>query len=94
MQLPVISTLIPGCIDSVMDGFTGTLVPAHSTPELITAIERYMNNPELGREHGFAGRKRVLLDFSQEEVWEGLFKEYVHLLSKKGMNVAVARQAK
>ena len=94
MQLPVISTLIPGCIDSVKDGFTGTLVPARSTPELITAIERYMNNPELGREHGSAGRKRVLLDFSQEDVWEGLFKEYVHLLSKKGMNVAVARQAK
>lgn len=85
MQLPVVSTLIPGCIDSVMDGFTGTLVPVHSTPALITAIERYLNNPELGREHGVAGRKRVLRDFRQETIWEGLFKEYVHVLEGKGV---------
>ena len=91
MQLPVISTLIPGCIDSVMDGFTGTLVPVRSTPQLITAIEKYINNPELGREHGSEGRKRVLRDFGQEEVWRGLFNEYVHLLSKKGMNHSSGR---
>jgi glycosyltransferase involved in cell wall biosynthesis len=91
MQLPVVSTLIPGCIDSVMDGFTGTLVPVRSTLDLITAIEKYMNNPKLRRKHGIAGRKRVLRDFRQETIWEGLYKEYVHVLSKKGMNRSGAR---
>lgn len=85
MQLPVVSTLIPGCVDSVMDGFTGTLVPAHDTLELIKAIERYINNPELGREHGIAGRKRVLRDFRQETIWESLFNEYSRVLEKKGL---------
>ena len=85
MQLPVISTLIPGCVDSVTDGFTGTLVPVQNTLELIKAIEKYLNNPELGHEHGIAGRKRVLRDFRQETIWEGLFNEYVRVLEKKGV---------
>jgi glycosyltransferase involved in cell wall biosynthesis len=84
MQLPVVSTLIPGCIDSVMDGFTGTLVPARNAPALIAAIEFYLNNPEIGCDHGVAGRQRVLRDFRQETIWEALFKEYVHVSARKG----------
>jgi glycosyltransferase involved in cell wall biosynthesis len=82
MQLPVVSTTIPGCVDSVMDGFTGTLVPARNAPALIAAIEYYMNNPEIGCEHGVAGRQRVLRDFRQETIWESLYKEYVHELAR------------
>jgi glycosyltransferase involved in cell wall biosynthesis len=93
MQLPVVSTLIPGCIDSVMDGFTGTLVPVRSTPALIAAIEGYLNNPEIGREHGVAGRQRVLRDFRQETIWEALFKEYVHVLAGKGVWVSIEEKS-
>jgi glycosyltransferase involved in cell wall biosynthesis len=84
MQLPVVSTLIPGCIDSVIDGVTGTLVPAHDECALIAAIEFYLNNRKIGCEHGVAGRQRVLRDFRQETIWEALFKEYVHVLTRNG----------
>jgi glycosyltransferase involved in cell wall biosynthesis len=90
MQLPVVSTLIPGCIDSVQDGLTGTLVPPRNTEALTVAIEKYLNDPELGHQHGVAGRQRALRDFRQETIWEALFKEYVYLLAKKGLKVSVA----
>jgi glycosyltransferase involved in cell wall biosynthesis len=91
MQLPVVSTLIPGCIDSVQDGMTGTLVPARNTDALTAAIEKYLNDAELGHEHGVTGRQRVLRDFRQETIWEALFKEYVYLLRKKGVKVSGAQ---
>ena len=93
MQLPVISTSIPGCIDSVEDGVTGTLVPPRSADALIAAIERYLNDLELGREHGIAGRQRVLRDFRQEPIWEALSKEYMRVLAGKGLKVSIPEEA-
>lgn len=92
MQLPVVSTLIPGCVDSVQDGLTGTLVPARNTGALIEAIEKYVNDLGLGREHGIAGRQRVLRDFRQEAIWDALFEEYIRLLAKKGIEVPISER--
>ena len=47
MRLPVVATRIPGCIDSVADGTTGTLIPPRNTDALVDAVEVYLASPEL-----------------------------------------------
>jgi len=79
--LPVVSTRIPGCIDSVQDGVTGTLVPARDAGRLAEAIARYIVNPDLAARHGAAGRKRVLRDYQPEAIWSELAARYHALLS-------------
>jgi len=83
MGLPVVSTRIPGCVDSVVDGLTGLLVPPRDAEKLAEAIQTYLDRAELRREHGEAGRRRVLRDFRPEMIWEDLFEGYCTLLKKK-----------
>lgn len=84
MELPVVATRVPGCVDAVEDGITGTLVPARDADALAAAIRRYLEDPELRRRHGMAGRLRVLRDFRQELIWEAMHQEYRRLLLQRG----------
>ena len=43
MALPVVSTLIPGCMDSVQDGSTGILVPPRNARALTSALVKYLD---------------------------------------------------
>lgn len=81
MELPVVATSVPGCVDAVRDGVTGTLVPARDAAALADAIRRYLLDPGLRHRHGSAGRERILRDFRQEEIWEQMYAEYTRLLS-------------
>jgi len=85
MELPVVATDIPGTRDAVVDGETGTLVPPYDAEALARAIRRYLNDPDLRRAHGKAGRQRVLQHFQQEIVWQALYEEYVSLLRAKSL---------
>jgi glycosyltransferase involved in cell wall biosynthesis len=81
MELPVIATLVPGCIDAVTDGVTGTLIPSRDVTALHMAIARYLRDPALGARHGAAARERVLREFAQERLWEDVRQEYTRLLN-------------
>jgi glycosyltransferase involved in cell wall biosynthesis len=83
MGLPVVATRVPGCVDAVADGRTGTLVPARDAAALAEAIGGYAEDPALRRAHGQAGRARVEAQFRQEVVWEGIFAEYARLLGPR-----------
>lgn len=87
MQLPVVATRIPGCIDAVQDDVTGILVPPRNAEALAQAIRGYLHNPELCRQHGQAGRDRVLKNFRQEAIWDAFYQEYMQLLQEKGLFV-------
>ncbi len=54
---------------------------------LADVIRLYLEDPELRRRHGHAGRQRVLRDFRQEPIREALHQEYVRLLQEKGLPV-------
>jgi glycosyltransferase involved in cell wall biosynthesis len=82
MELPIVATRIPGCVDAVVDGVTGVLVPAGDAGALCTALERYLKDPELRARHGSAGRARVLTSFQQPALWTALAREYSALLRK------------
>lgn len=85
MGLPVLATRMPGCTDAVTDGATGTLVPPRDAAALAKAIRRYLDDPELRRLHGIAGRDRVLREFRPELIWEALYQTYLRLLRDKGI---------
>ncbi|MHC4504221.1 MAG: glycosyltransferase, partial [Planctomycetota bacterium] len=85
MELPVVATRVTGCVDAVVDGVTGTLVPPRDASALAEATGRYLRDPGLCRRHGQAGRERVLRHFRQERVWTALYEDYLRLLSWKGI---------
>lgn len=83
MGLPVVSTTAPGCVDAVVDGVTGTLVPPFDAGALAAAVAAYLDDPCLRHEHGDAGRERIVRDFGQPEVWEALRADYRELLDAR-----------
>jgi glycosyltransferase involved in cell wall biosynthesis len=85
MGLPVVASRTTGCVDAVVDGVTGTLMPVGDADALARALERYLSSPELGRAHGEAARQRVLHEFRQEVVWNALADVYRDLLARKGL---------
>lgn len=88
MELPVVATQTTGCVDAVQDGITGTLVPPHNAEALAEAVRVYINDPELRKCHGKAGRERMLRDFRQEDIWEATYGEYQRLLEKAGISTS------
>lgn len=81
MCVPVVATRIPGCIDSVVDGETGILVPSKNTDALTEALSAYLNDSKLRRKHGEAGRRRAKVDFRPNTIWTLLHTEYLNLMS-------------
>ncbi len=47
MGMPVVTTDIPGCRETVEDGVNGFLVPARDSRRLADALERFLRNPSL-----------------------------------------------
>lgn len=80
MSLPVVTTSIPGCWDSVVEGVTGSLVPTKNAEALAEAIARYCDDAELRLSHGRAGRDRVRTAFRQEAIWADLDAAYSAML--------------
>ena len=85
MELPVVSTEIPGCRDAVMDRVTGTLVPTHDDAALAAAVRRYIITPALCKQHGRAGRERMLREFRQLDISVAAYQEYLRLMVHNGV---------
>ena len=80
MRLPVVASRVPGCIDGVIDGETGMLVPSHDATALADALSIYLRDADLRSRHGTVGRERVLRDFRPEEMSRAIYREYVRHL--------------
>jgi glycosyltransferase involved in cell wall biosynthesis len=76
MSLPVVATAVAGCVDAVIDGQTGFIVPPRDSIALAAAMQRYVDDAELRRAHGAAARTRVLEHFEQSIIWNGLRELY------------------
>ena len=74
--LPVVATDTVGCVDAVVEGSTGTLVPRRSPDRLAEAVIGYLSDPDLRVEQGRAGRMRVESEFRREVIWEGISDVY------------------
>ena len=59
MELPCVATRIAGIPELIRDGIDGLLVAPSDEEGLSVAIERCMDDPELRRRLGQAGRQRI-----------------------------------
>jgi glycosyltransferase involved in cell wall biosynthesis len=92
MQLPLVASRIPGNVEAVRDGVTGTLFPVRDVSALIEALSSYLMDPLLRRKHGLAGRMYVLPNFQRDTVWQAWYQEYLSLLQQAGMSVPYGTQ--
>lgn len=76
---PVIATRVGGNPEIVADGIVGRLV-AQDADALAEAILGYVDNPELMRAHGKAGREHVLRSFSLDAMIRRYDRVYGSLL--------------
>ncbi len=83
--LPVVGYAATGTVDAVAEGVTGTLVPTGDWDGLGVAIAGYLESPSRRKEHGQAGRERVIRDFRQEVVWGRWAELYRGLLAARGL---------
>jgi glycosyltransferase involved in cell wall biosynthesis len=84
MGLPMVATTVPGCVDAVVDGETGTLVPPRDAAALAQALARYLREAALRQQHGEAARTRVIQSFQPEYIADCHYQEYHRLLSARG----------
>jgi glycosyltransferase involved in cell wall biosynthesis len=81
---PVVATAAPGTTEVVVDGETGLLVPLRDPVNLTRAIRRVIEEPELARKLGEAGRTRVEAEFGASLMVERFAALYEQLARGKG----------
>lgn len=80
MGKPVIASDITGPSELVVDGETGFLVPVRETGMFADSILKLIENPELRRQMGEKGRKRIIENFSIEKYVRGVEKVFDEVL--------------
>jgi len=79
--VPVITTDIIGCIDSI-DNNTGIIVQSRDIESLYRALKRLIKNPSLRKSMGMNGIIRVRELYNREKIWNKLISEYDNMLSR------------
>jgi glycogen synthase len=81
-ETPVVASAVGGILEVVEDGKTGLLVPPAQPEALASALTRVLQNPELGRRMGKAGRARVEARFSWASVAERTEQVYAEAIAE------------
>jgi glycosyltransferase involved in cell wall biosynthesis len=84
---PVVATAAPGTTEVVVDGQTGRLVPLRNPPALAEAIRSVIQDPDLARRLGEAGRARVEAEFRADAMVAQFADLYEQLARAKGLAV-------
>jgi glycosyltransferase involved in cell wall biosynthesis len=85
MEVPVVATQIPGCVDAVQNGVTAMLVPPRDAKALAAAVATYLLDSALRRRHGTAGRTRIKYEFEPEQIRAALWRRYLNWLDVMGI---------
>jgi glycosyltransferase involved in cell wall biosynthesis len=80
---PVVATRVGGVPDVVIDGESGLLVPEDDAPALAQAIARVLDEGELARRLGAAGRRQALERFGAGRLVRDIDALYARLLTEK-----------
>ncbi len=73
---PVVASAVGGLLDLVADGETGIHVPPGDVDALRAALQRLLDDRELRRRMGEAGRERVRERFSWDAVTDATIAAY------------------
>lgn len=77
LGLPVITSDAYGVVDASVEGETGMRCKVGDVPSLIESMTYYYNHPDVARQHGQAGRKRVEEYFDNavvSQAWMDIYK--------------------
>ncbi len=83
--VPVVTTDVPGCRETVVDGETGRLVPPRNSGALAEAIAEILGDPALRHRMGQSGRRRVEEEFDIRAVTEKYLAVYCSIGIDMGM---------
>ena len=75
MKLPIITTRVTGCIDSIIEGETGLFVE-HNIESIVEAIEKLYKSKCLRKSFSTNGRRFVEMNYEQHIIWEEIEKLY------------------
>lgn len=75
MSRPIITTDVPGCRETVIDGVNGFLVPSRNFKALAEAMERFILNPDLIDRMGKESRKLAEERFDVKKINAQLIEE-------------------
>jgi len=81
--LPVVATRVGGNSELIKEGLTGYLVPADDSQSLAIALTEYIDNFELRKAHGEAGRQRAQEVFSISSMMKHYQDVYDDLLTTR-----------
>ncbi|WP_229507375.1 TIGR03088 family PEP-CTERM/XrtA system glycosyltransferase [Pseudoduganella rivuli] len=81
--LPVVVSRVGGMPEVVTEGVHGSLVPPADAPALAQALARYATDAELCRQHGAAGRQRVIQHYSMAAMLDSYLALYDELRQQK-----------
>lgn len=81
MQVPLVATRVPGCVDAIRNGVTGLLVEPKDSEALAMAVSRLLNDPGLRENMGAAARDFVSRHFSAERTSALVLAEYQRLVA-------------
>lgn len=82
--LPVVATNVSAINEVVADGETGLLVPPRDVPALRHALLTLLRDPQLARQMGVNGRRRLERHFQVRRMVDQTVSLYEELLSRKG----------
>lgn len=80
LGLPVITSDVYGVVDASVEGKTGLRCKVGDAESLYQSMTAYHNNPDMRKEHGLAGRKRVEELFDNKVVTHAWVEYYKDLL--------------
>ncbi|MBN1867163.1 glycosyltransferase family 4 protein [Candidatus Sumerlaeota bacterium] len=83
MGLPCVVTDIRGCREEVLDGESGYVVPVGDAAPLADRCGRLLSDPARAREMGAAARRRALVEFTEEAVFQRQIEVYEQLIRKR-----------
>jgi glycosyltransferase involved in cell wall biosynthesis len=89
LEVPVVGYDVTGVRDAVVDGVSGVLVRPGDVSALSSALLRYLDDRELCRAHGRAGRTRAL-EFERAAVWRRWALTYADRLERTGSRLSEA----
>lgn len=83
LALPAITSNAYGVVDATIEGETALRCNVNDPESLCRCMKMYYNNPEMRKQHGLAGRKRVEESFTNSKVSEAWMNFYHELLGDK-----------
>lgn len=81
---PIVATDVGGNSEVVADGVSGIMIASEDCDALAAAMLKIMNDPELGRKMGCAGRERFEQQFTLEGMVAAYQELYASCLNKGG----------